>query len=162
MRGRVHQVHGASMKIEEGCVGFHFGHEFGVVLAFGKVRPRAVSVDVGAIAGPFCLDGSHCRRGVRLAWRLQIIHGLQKEIEDIVLFRGRECDFGYPHLPFDAWVLQGRLLLLGDWTGLGRIEQGSQRLDDDFGLEIPYGGGVRDAEGMPESDFEHERDFGKQ
>ena len=131
------------------------------MLAFGEVRPLAVMVNIGAIPRPLGLNSSHDRRCVFLARFFQIFHGLVEELENIVLFWSRESGFRYPHLSFYSWVVQGRLLLLRDWGRLGGIKQGSQCLNYELGLEIPFRRGLRNPEGMPDGDFEHERNLGK-
>ena len=52
-------------------------------------------------------------------------------------------------------------MLFGDGRRVGGIEHGSQCLDYELGLEIPFGRGLRNLEGVPNCDFEHERDFWK-
>ena len=63
----VHHEKCTSMKVEYCHVAFHFGHEFRIVLAFGKVGPLTKIINVGAITGPLCLDHSHGSTRVFLA-----------------------------------------------------------------------------------------------
>lgn len=78
-----------------------------------------------------------------------------------MLFWNWTNGLGYPYLSLDSWIVQGRLLLFGDGRRVGGIQHRSQCLDYELGLEIPFGRGLRNMEGVPDCDFEHERDFGK-
>ena len=68
MSRRVHHEERTTMKVEYGHVAFDFCHEFRVMLAFGKVRPVAVIINVGAVAGPLCLNRRHNSSCVFLTW----------------------------------------------------------------------------------------------
>lgn len=131
------------------------------MLAFGEVRPLAEIVNVGAVAGPLCLNGSNDSTCVFLARLSQIFHGLIEDPENIVLFWNGKCGFRYPHFASYSQVAQEGLLLRRDWLGMGGIEHGSQCLDYKLSFEVPFQGGLRNAKAMPDCDLEHERYFGK-
>ena len=50
-------------------------------------------------------------------------------------------------------------LLFRDRSRVGAVEKGSEHLDNEFGLEVPFGGGGGEPKGVPYCCFEEEGDF---
>lgn len=53
------EVIGTAMKVEDRHIAGDFGHESLVVLDFGEIQARAVGINVGAVTGPFRLQGAN-------------------------------------------------------------------------------------------------------